>query len=51
MSATFFSGSSEKNIEKDTWEKIDIKVADTLSTEKKQMEDGWIINRREIDDI
>ena len=50
MSATFFSSSSETNIE-DTWEKIDIKVTDTLSTEKKQMEDGWIINRREIDDI
>lgn len=50
MSATFFSSSSETNIE-DTWEKIDIKVTDTLSTEKKQMEDGWIINRREMDDI
>lgn len=51
MSATFFSSSSETNIEKDTWEKIDIKVTDTLSTEKKQMEDGCIINRREMDDI
>jgi hypothetical protein len=50
MSATFFSSSSETNIE-DTWEKIDIKVTDTLSTEKKQMEDGWIINRREMDYI
>ena len=51
MSAIFFLSSSEKNIEKDTWEKIDIKVTDTLSIGKKQMEDWWIINRREMDGI
>lgn len=42
MNSTSFSSSSgkKKNIEKDTCEKIDIKVIDTLSTERKQMEDG-----------
>ena len=51
MNSTSFSSSSgKKNIEKDTWEKIDIKVIDTLSTERKQMEDGWIINKYKRDE-